>query len=239
MRLSERLGGPVSIKHWEISDRELLKEIFMRKFFAPVLGSALISASLFLSGCVVRGQVGPAEEPKPAPAKKEEKAKPKRPKLNLTGLKKKRNEIELPAPVPFKTGSAELDEDAGAAEVLTLVKDYLVQNPDVTLLRIEGHTDSDGDDASNMQLSKDRSASVSKWLVDNGVACKRLLPVGFGESRPLVDNTTPENKAMNRRVSFFDAAVKNKPVQDDKNQAIPVDNGGNIAVDPCNPAIKK
>jgi len=119
------------------------------------------------------------------------------------------------------------------------VRKYMVANPDTTLLRIEGHTDSDGDDASNLQLSKDRATTATLWLVGKGIECKRLMPVGFGEEKPLVANDTPENKAKNRRVSFFEATVKNKPVNDDKGKPMAVDGGGKIAVDPCNPAVKK
>ena len=203
--------------------------------------AVVISSSFLLGGCTVRAQVKAStdEPPPPPPKKKEEPKKPKRKKIQLAKLRKVNNEIELPAPVPFKTGSAELDEEAGADEILTLVKEYMEQNPEVTLLRVEGHTDADGDDASNMQLSKDRSASVTKWLVDHSIACKRLMPVGFGEGKPLVAIDTPDNKAKNRRVSFFDATVKGKPVLDDKKQPVPVDGGGQIAVDPCNPAIKR
>jgi len=207
------------------------------------LCSAVVIASFALGGCTVRAQVkaGGEAEPVAKPTKAEPKPKkPKRKKKVLAKLKKIKNEIELPEPVPYKTGSAELDEEAGADEILTLVKEYMEQNPEVTLVRVEGHTDSDGDDASNMNLSKARSASATKWLVDHNIACKRLMPVGFGETKPLVANDSAENKAKNRRVSFFDATIKGKPVLDENTkQPVPVDGGGQIAVDPCNPAITK
>ena len=121
----------------------------MRKLVAPVL--SILALSLVVSGCSVKVQAGTPDEPKPAVAKPAPKPaaapKPKKPRLNLKGLRKVGNELELPAPVPFKTGSAELDTEAGADEILELVRQYLVANPDTTLLRIEGHTDSDGDDA--------------------------------------------------------------------------------------------
>ncbi|HTJ82201.1 MAG TPA: OmpA family protein [Polyangiaceae bacterium] len=209
----------------------------MRKLVAPVLCTAVAVLSFAVAGCSVKVQAGAADEPKPTPVAKPAPtatAKPKlKPKLNLKGLRKVGNEIELPAPVPFKTGSAELDTDAGADEILELVRQYMVANPDTTLLRIEGHTDSDGDDASNQTLSEQRAWSVTKWLVQHGVDCKRLIAVGFGESRPLVPNDTAENKAKNRRVSFFDAAVKGEAVKDAQGKKIPMDNGGKIAGDPC------
>lgn len=204
------------------------------RFFMPVV----VTAAFGLTACTVKVQT--TEEPKPTPKKEEPKPEPKpekkKPrKLNLKGIKVKKvgNEIELPQPVPFRTGSAELDMDAGAEEVLELVRDYMATHPDVTLLRVEGHTDSDGDDNANMELSKARAAAVTAWLVANNVECKRLMPVGFGETRKLVENDTPENKAKNRRVSFFDATINNKPVLDDKKKPIPLDNGGKVAVDPC------
>jgi len=210
----------------------------MRKLVAPVLCTAVAVLSFAIAGCSVKVQAGEPDEPKPTPAvttpAPTAKPKPKlKPKLNLRGLKKVGNEIELPAPVPFKTGSAVLDTDAGADEILELVRQYMVANPDTTLLRIEGHTDSDGDDASNQTLSEQRAWSVSKWLTEHGVDCKRQIAVGFGESRPLVPNDTPENKAKNRRVSFFEAANKGTPVKDSAGKLVPVDNGGKVAGDPC------
>lgn len=211
----------------------------MRKVVA-ILTSTVVMVSIALAGCTVKVQSKKAEDP---PPKAEKKADPppkkKKVKIKLRPARKVKHEIELPEPVPFTSGSAILDMDAGAGEVLGLVKDYMDQNPDVTLLRVEGHTDSDGDDASNLQLSKDRTASVVAWLVTNGVACKRLIPVGFGEEKPIAANDTADNKAKNRRVSFFDATVNNKPVADDNKKPIPVDNGGKLALDPCNPSIKK
>ncbi|NUP06557.1 MAG: OmpA family protein [Polyangiaceae bacterium] len=213
----------------------------MRKLIS-VLSAAVVMASFALNGCTVKVQSGEPEEPKPTPKKEEPKPKPekKKPrKLNLKGLKKIGNQLDLPAPLPFKTGSAEPDIEGGFDEVMEEVRKYMVANPDTTLLRIEGHTDSDGDDAMNLQLSKDRATTATLWLISHNIDCKRLMPVGFGEEKPLAANDTPDNKAKNRRVSFFEATVKNKPVLDDKGKPIPVDNGGKIAVDPCNPAVKK
>lgn len=214
----------------------------MRKLISLVLPAA-IATSFALSGCTVKVQAGTTEEPKPAktaepkPEPKPEKKKPR--KITLKALRKVGNQLELPAPLPFKSGSAEPDIAAGFDEIMEEVRRYMVANPDTTLLRIEGHTDSDGDDAMNLQLSKDRASTATMWLVGKGIDCKRLLPVGFGEERPLADNTTAEGKAKNRRVSFFEATVKNKPVLDDKGKPMDVNNGGKIAVNPCNPADKR
>jgi outer membrane protein OmpA-like peptidoglycan-associated protein len=67
---------------------------------------------------------------------------------------------------------------------------------------VEGHTDSDGDDASNMTLSKARGKSVMNKLIEMGISANRLKSDGFGESKPIDNNSTPEGKANNRRVEF-------------------------------------
>lgn len=67
---------------------------------------------------------------------------------------------------------------------------------------VSGHTDSDGSAESNQRLSVARAAAVSDYLQRAGVAEDRLLAIGFGEEKPIVDNETPENKALNRRIEF-------------------------------------
>lgn len=67
---------------------------------------------------------------------------------------------------------------------------------------VEGHTDSDGDDAANLKLSEARAKAILDKLVELGISKERLTSKGLGESKPLVANDTPENKAQNRRVEF-------------------------------------
>ena len=67
---------------------------------------------------------------------------------------------------------------------------------------VEGHTDSDGDDATNLELSKARGKAVMDKLISMGIAADRLKYDGFGESKPIADNGTAEGKANNRRVEF-------------------------------------
>jgi len=67
---------------------------------------------------------------------------------------------------------------------------------------VEGHTDSDGDEASNLKLSKARAKTVMNKLISMGIAKSRLKYTGFGESKPIDNNDTPEGKANNRRVEF-------------------------------------
>ncbi|NVO21080.1 MAG: OmpA family protein [Bacteroidetes bacterium] len=75
--------------------------------------------------------------------------------------------------------------------------------PDVKV-KIVGHTDSDGADAANLDLSKRRAAAVKNELVKSfGVNGDRLSTDGMGESQPVAPNDTPTNKALNRRVEFI------------------------------------
>ena len=85
--------------------------------------------------------------------------------------------------------------------VIRMIKQYLDQNPSVSF-EIGGHTDSDGDDAYNLKLSQERAEAVKNQLVKMGVNASRLTARGFGESKPLAPNTSPEAKANNRRVEF-------------------------------------
>jgi len=75
-------------------------------------------------------------------------------------------------------------------------------HPDLNF-RIEGHTDSDGDESFNQKLSEDRAAAVKSMLVSIGIDASRLESKGWGESKPLSENSTPEGKANNRRVEFI------------------------------------
>jgi len=83
------------------------------------------------------------------------------------------------------------------------IADVLKENPGVRV-KIVGHTDSDGADEANLDLSKRRAASVKKELVNTfGIEESRLESDGMGESQPIVGNDTPANKALNRRVEFI------------------------------------
>ena len=78
---------------------------------------------------------------------------------------------------------------------------FMNANPDVAV-EIGGHTDSDGDDASNLALSRARADSVKAFLEGEGVDGGRMTTKGYGEAEPKVDNDSPDNKAINRRIEF-------------------------------------
>lgn len=97
----------------------------------------------------------------------------------------------------FDTAKATLRPDSQPA--LEALLGVLEARPETRFV-IEGHTDSQGDDAYNQKLSEDRAASVVAWLVERGIDAGRLTPKGFGESRPVAENTTDTGRQLNRRV---------------------------------------
>ena len=102
--------------------------------------------------------------------------------------------------VNFRSGSASLE-----AHELTRLKpvlDSLNHYPN-TRVHIEGHTDSDGSNTFNQQLSENRAKNVAFHLMDNGISRDRIVTYGYGEERPIASNTTAEGKRMNRRVTFL------------------------------------
>jgi outer membrane protein OmpA-like peptidoglycan-associated protein len=69
-------------------------------------------------------------------------------------------------------------------------------------IRIEGHTDNQGADNVNLRLSKDRADAVFEYLLAKGIDARRLETMGFGETRPIDTNLTPQGRQINRRVEF-------------------------------------
>jgi len=82
-------------------------------------------------------------------------------------------------------------------EIFKLMKD----NPDLKF-SVEGHTDSQGDDDFNMKLSEERAKTVRNTLIEMGISSDRLTSKGWGESKPISNNASPEDMANNRRVEF-------------------------------------
>lgn len=99
----------------------------------------------------------------------------------------------------FSTGSADLRSESFYE--LSMLGNILAQNPKAAV-EISGHTDSDGDEMANLQLSESRAQAVFNYLMDNGVSGRQISFKGYGENRPAAANDTPENKQKNRRVEF-------------------------------------
>jgi OOP family OmpA-OmpF porin len=100
----------------------------------------------------------------------------------------------------FDSGSDKIKGES--YKTLADIGALLTENPTLRL-SIEGHTDSDGADDYNMDLSKRRAESVRTYLISNfKIAADRLESKGWGESKPIDKNDTPEGKANNRRVEL-------------------------------------
>jgi len=108
--------------------------------------------------------------------------------------------ITLSGAVLFTTGQKTLLPIAQNS--LSKVADALkLQRPDRRIV-VSGHTDSNGSDEANQQLSLGRAQAVREYLVSQGVEASRISAEGRGESEPLADNKTPEGRANNRRVEI-------------------------------------
>ncbi len=225
----------------------------MRSLGHHLFGATLaLGLSAALAGCVIEARAGgsvgggsaphkprpPAAKPQPKPAAKATTSKPapvssskptpeqQQTAPEATFTTDSNGALRLPGPVLFETGSDVLKAESDP--VLTVVKDYLAAKPQITLLRIEGHTDNVGVAADNQKLSERRSLSVARWLTSHGVKCSRLIPVGFGDRKPIADNATAAGREQNRRTVFINAQLSGKSIG-----GFPVDGGGTVAGDPC------
>jgi outer membrane protein OmpA-like peptidoglycan-associated protein len=111
-----------------------------------------------------------------------------------------RTQVELKdQTIQFQTGSASILPSSFS--LLDQIVKVLGDAPTMKL-RIEGHTDNEGGDEANLELSRQRALSVRKYLESKGIASQRLESVGLGETHPIDTNRTPEGRARNRRVEF-------------------------------------
>jgi len=107
--------------------------------------------------------------------------------------------VAFPGDVLFDTGSSSLSP--GAFGRLDQLADTLNRYPDTTVI-VKGHTDGAGSEQSNLVLSEQRADSVRRYLIGKGISPARVTSVGFGESMPLVTNSTVEGRQQNRRVEI-------------------------------------
>ncbi len=70
-------------------------------------------------------------------------------------------------------------------------------------IEIFGHTDNAGEESKNIQLSIKRAAAIGSYLINNGVRSSQVSSTGFGSSKPIVSNESPEGRKSNRRVEFI------------------------------------
>jgi outer membrane protein OmpA-like peptidoglycan-associated protein len=107
--------------------------------------------------------------------------------------------LNMPGNITFAVNSAAVESSFYPVldSVATVFKEF-----DKTMVEVAGHTDSDGTDAYNQQLSERRAQSVVSYFISRQIRGDRFLTVGAGESRPVASNATPDGKAQNRRVEI-------------------------------------
>lgn len=115
-------------------------------------------------------------------------------------VKIERTRIRIQESIFFDVDKATIKPESDS--LIDEIAQTLIDHPELVRIRIEGHTDSDGDALYNLRLSQSRAESVIEALTERGVDEDRLEAVGFGEAQPLASNADAAGKAMNRRVEF-------------------------------------
>jgi len=102
--------------------------------------------------------------------------------------------------VSFAVNSYQLK--APLIPILDALVSFLKENPSREV-SISGHTDNTGHESHNLRLSEHRAEAVARYLADKGIDIARITFNGFGSSRPITSNDTPENRSRNRRVEII------------------------------------
>jgi outer membrane protein OmpA-like peptidoglycan-associated protein len=182
-------GNPITDSTWSIQEQERYQNLRSDRPTAVVPGQWLI----------VAGADGHKTISKKVVVKKERDSVivlelPKA-KAKISG-----NKIEISEKVQFESGSDLILENSHG--LLDEIVEILQTNPNLNRLRIEGHTDSRGDDSMNKDLSQKRAEAVMAYLNEKGVNPDRMEAIGLGETQPIATNDTPDGRAANRRVVF-------------------------------------
>lgn len=123
-------------------------------------------------------------------------------------------QLSLPEQIEFETGEARIKQTPKTLATLESLAQTMKDNPNITKLRVEGHTDNVGRPKANDKLSKARAAAVAKWLTQHDVAESRMVTFGFGAKRPLVPNDSADHRAQNRRTEYYVEEIDGKKVVD-------------------------
>ncbi|NRB29729.1 MAG: OmpA family protein [Rhizobiaceae bacterium] len=158
---------------------------------ANTRNSVLIGAGI---GALTGGGIGLYQDKQEAKLREE---------LRNTGVSVTRNGdtiiLNMPSNITFASGSSAIRPEF--YRVLNSVA-LVLREFNRTIVNVYGHTDSDGSDQFNQQLSEQRGVSVARYLVSQGTDTRRYHVVGYGEERPIASNTTSDGKARNRRVEI-------------------------------------
>jgi outer membrane protein OmpA-like peptidoglycan-associated protein len=125
--------------------------------------------------------------------------------VGVTRVSEDRIQLNFPADLTFdfNRDSVKSQFVPTLSQVAGVLRDYPQTTVDVL-----GHADSVGDESYNQQLSERRALNVSSVLIQNGVIRQRVIATGFGETRPIADNSTDTGRARNRRVEVMISAFR-------------------------------
>jgi OOP family OmpA-OmpF porin len=102
--------------------------------------------------------------------------------------------------INFETGSAAISP--ASRDLLAKAAATIKQLPPGSVIEIGGHTDSTGDPSANLALSQQRAEEVRNTLIGMGVPADFLQAEGYGDTKPVASNDTPEGRFQNRRISY-------------------------------------
>jgi len=126
-----------------------------------------------------------------------------REQLRGSGVSVTRNgdiiKLNMPSNITFASGASAVKPEFH--DVLNSVS-LVLKEYSRTIVNVFGHTDSDGGDEFNQDLSEQRALSVARYLIDRGSDSRRYYVVGYGETQPIASNATAVGKASNRRVEI-------------------------------------
>ncbi len=181
-----------------------------------VVGASMLLGLVATAGCggITEYSGGPimiagTPPPPPPPPQKEEPKPPPRVEL-------RDNKIEFKEKIQFEVNKATIKEESYS--LLHDIAEVIKANPHVKKISIEGHASADGDAKYNKKLSEERAKAVMDHLIKKeNVAAERLTAKGWGEEKPIADNSTEEGREANRRVEFLvvEAEVTQKKVEID------------------------
>lgn len=166
-----------------------------------------------------------APEPTPSATASAAPAEIKAPK----GVTVEGHQVKIPGEIEFDSGKATIRETQAGTDVMNNLKAFLEQNPQVTKLQIEGHTDNQplkDKNVTNMKLSQERADNVIGWLVAKGIKKERLVGVGFGDTKPKEKNDTDAHRQANRRTEFHILELDGKPTGGGSGAAAAAAGGG-------------
>jgi OOP family OmpA-OmpF porin len=166
-----------------VSDREV-----------KLSGDALYDAA----GAQIRAGLG-KDFPQGWQFKAEISVKPAAAPVDATVCQQLFSDLLAKGKIRFDSGRATIDPDS--AGLLDRLIETALRCP-TSNIEIAGHTDTDGEDASNQSLSEKRAQAVADYLVKAGLPAGRFTALGYGSTQPVADNDTDEGKAQNRRIEF-------------------------------------